>query len=198
MQSTLISFKNSMARIIQLEDRKIYQIKISLEDSKPLIWRRFLIPAEVSLATLHRIVQIVMGWTDSHMHEFKVGEISYGEMDGEMPHVRDQNKTTLEEIISTPRKQFSYHYDFGDSWHHTIVVEKITSREKDSRYPLCIGGERACPPEDCGGIWGYEQLLKAIKNPKTVEGKELLEWAGDFDPLRFELDEINAQLKKVR
>lgn len=184
-------------------ETKIYQLKISLRGITPPIWRRFHVPSDTRLSTLHPIIQVVMGWTNSHMHQFKVGKTYYGEtypddMDG-MPETRDERKAKLEELVSRPRAKFVYEYDFGDSWEHEIALEKILPAEAGVKYPVCLEGQRACPPEDCGGVWGYVDLLTVLQDEEHPEHEEMLEWLGEeFDPEAFRLAEINAALKRIR
>lgn len=184
-------------------EKKIYQLKISLRGITPPIWRRIHVPGDTRLSTLHPIIQVVMGWTNSHMHQFKVGETYYGEtypddMDG-MPETRDERKARLEELVSRPRAKFVYEYDFGDSWEHEIALEKILPAEAGVKYPVCLEGQRACPPEDCGGVWGYVDLLTVLQDEEHPEHEEMLEWLGEeFDSEAFRLAEINAALKRIR
>ncbi len=177
-----------------------YQLKITLRDSRPPIWRRVLVPGDFSLHKLHRVAQIAMGWTDSHLHQFLVGEICYGE-----PHpddeieMNDERRFTLNQIAPREKSKFVYEYDFGDSWEHEILVEKVLPPEPGVKYPLCVKGKRACPPEDVGGVWGYDTFLKAIRDPDHEEHDSYLEWiGGEFDPEAFDLDEINQELRRVK
>lgn len=178
----------------------IYQLKVTLYDSKPPIWRRIQVPADITLSRLHNILQVVMGWTDSHLHQFIVGEIYYG-----LPHpdwdfeVKDERRAKLYKIAPQEKAKFTYEYDFGDDWLHTILVEKILTPEEGRQYPVCIKGKRACPPEDCGGVWGYESFLEAIRDPNHPEHDEMLEWiGGSFDSEAFDLVAINQRLAQVR
>ena len=178
----------------------ICQIKVTLEDSKPPIWRRLLVRSDVTLADLHRIIQAAMGWSGYHLHQFIVGQTYYGE-----PHpdygseMRDERRIKLNQIVSREGAKFRYEYDFGDSWLHQVLVEKILPPEPGQHYPLCIKGSRACPPEDVGGIWGYSDFLEAIQDPDHPEHDEYLEWAGgEFDPAAFDLDEINQAVQALR
>lgn len=192
-----------MAAAKSATGKKIYQLKISLRGITPPIWRRIHVPSDVRLSMLHPILQVVMGWTNSHMHQFKMGKTYYGEtypddMDG-MPETRDERKTKLAEVVSRPRAKFVYEYDFGDSWEHEIALEKILPAEAGVRYPLCLAGQRACPPEDCGGVWGYGDLLDALQDEEHPDREELLEWLGEgFDPEAFHLAQVNAMLKQIR
>jgi hypothetical protein len=189
-----------MAALRKPSAAPIYQLKVTLKDSKPPIWRRILVPADVNLAKLHQILQAAMGWLGGHLHQFIVGGVYYGE-----PHpdfgdeIENERRVKLSQAASEVKDRFIYEYDFGDSWEHQIVVEKILPAELGVRYPICIAGKRACPPEDCGGVWGYESLLEAISDPKNPEHEEMLEWVGeDFDPEAFDLEEINEGLNRIR
>jgi hypothetical protein len=178
----------------------IYQVKVTLKNSKPPIWRRIEVPGDVRLDKLHRILQAVMGWEDYHLHQFIVGGEFYGEPhpDYEMwgPEMRDETRVSLRQIAPHEESRFVYEYDFGDGWEHTLLVEKILPPEPGVDYPRCVKGKRACPPEDVGGIWGYYGFLETIADADDPEHDDLLEWAGgEFDPEHFDLDEINAQLK---
>jgi hypothetical protein len=181
----------------------IYQLKISLLDIKPPIWRRFHVPSDMSLAKLHRVIQDVMGWEDGHLHQFKVGKTYYGvtypdDFDG-MPKTRDERKASLEMLVSKPKGKFVYEYDFGDSWQHEIVLEKILPPEPGVRYPVCLEGKRACPPEDCGGAWGYGDLLDVLQDPQHPDHEDMREWlGGEFDPEHFDAAAVNAALRRVR
>ncbi len=175
----------------------VYQIKVTLKGSKPPIWRRIQVTSDTSLHKLHRILQVVMGWEDYHLHQFTIGGEYFGE-----PHpdygfeMKDEAPVKLNQVVSGVKTRFTYEYDFGDSWEHTILVEKILPLEANKRYPVCLTGRRACPPEDCGGIWGYAHLLEAIQDPDHPEHEDLLEWLeDDFDPEAFDLDEINRELE---
>ena len=178
--------------------KNIYQLKVTLDHSKPPIWRRLLVPGNVNLFELHAIIQLSMGWTNSHLHMFRLGEEVYGEPEGDEfgdLGTKDETRYKLDKVANHQGIKFHYEYDFGDGWEHTLLVEKIILAEKGSIYPVCIGGKRACPPEDVGGMWGYEDLLNAIADPQNEEHDDILEWVGgDFDPEEFDLDEINKVL----
>jgi hypothetical protein len=180
----------------------IYQVKVTLKDSKPPIWRRIQVPGDVRLDTLHRILQVVMGWDDYHLHQFIVGGEYYGEPhpDYEVwgPEMRDETRVRLRQIAPREKSRFVYEYDFGDGWEHALLVEKILPSEPGVDYPRCIKGKRACPPEDVGGVWGYYDFLETISNPDDPEHDDMLDWiGGEFDPEHFDLDEINAELKNM-
>ncbi|MBN1942202.1 MAG: plasmid pRiA4b ORF-3 family protein [Phycisphaerae bacterium] len=244
------------------KELKVYEIRITLNGSKPPIWRKVAVSSDITLGELHEVIQIAMGWTNSHMHQFilqsknpkpvqqkqpnstvtvekKVIELPDGrkgyvistkpcddsvtpkpvesalpwfntsarnfvtkttpwgdptEMEGE-----DEKTVTLGEVCPKVKSKLIYEYDFGDDWEHTIEVQKIVTPEPAGKYPICLSGKKACPPEDCGGIWGYYEMLDAVGNPKHDSHKEMIEWIGDhFDSDAFDLEEVNAILAKWR
>ena len=180
----------------------IYQLKITLKDIRPPIWRRVQVDSDISLGQLHWVIQLSMGWTNSHLHSFHVQGIEYGvpmpdlafdEMD-----LRDEQSVKLSRLVPGEKFKFSYLYDFGDSWEHEVLVEKVLPAEPDINYPVCIKAKRTCPPEDCGGVWGYQEFLETIQDVEHPEHEAMLEWVGGFfDPEDAELGEINAQLKMI-
>jgi hypothetical protein len=177
----------------------VLQVKISLlGTSKPPVWRRLLIPATIRLDRLHHVIQAAMGWQDCHMHAFADGSCEYGPADPELGH-RDERKTTLDRLLKRQGERIRYTYDFGDSWEHEIVVEKVLAAEPGARHPVCVAGNGACPPEDCGGVWGYEHLREVLADPADEEHEEMLQWLGlqtdaELDPARFDVDEVNRAL----
>ena len=177
-------------------DKTIYQLKITLKDIKPPIWRRVQVEGSTKLSELHLMIQSAMGWYNCHLHQFSVEGMDYGE-----PHpdygfdMQDEKKVKLSSVIKSEKEKFFYIYDFGDSWEHSILVEKILPLDPKVSYPLCIKAKRACPPEDCGGAWGYIEFLEAIKNPTHPEHESFLEWVeGSFDSEFCDLQEINQRL----
>jgi hypothetical protein len=180
--------------------RSIYQIKISLIGAKPPIWRTFLVPSDLRLDAFHDVIQIVMGWTDSHLHQFIANNVFYGIPDDEFGmEIEDEAKFKVFHLLKKEKDTIKYEYDFGDSWEHKILLEKILPFDTKTALPVCIKGKRACPPEDCGGTWGYEDLLETISNVKHPEHKEMLEWlGGEFDPEEFDLEDINEDLAEYR
>lgn len=177
-----------------------YQLKITLRGSRPPIWRRFVVPESITLPKLHNVIQIVMGWTDSHLHEFIVGRVSYGVPDPEWPlGSRNEARVRINQLVDNEKQKMLYLYDFGDGWEHVIELEKIIVGDKTSSKPRCIAGKRACPPEDCGGIYGYYDLLVAIKDPDHPEHENMIEWlGGDLDSEFFDVDEINKILSTLK
>ena len=189
-----------MIKVKQPADIYAYQMKVTLEDSKPPIWRRIQVTSATALYRLHKILQEVMGWSDYHLHEFIIDNMHYGEPSQDYAFKMKNDKTMkLDQVISAEGTKFAYIYDFGDNWYHKILVEKILPLEADKHYPICLKGKRACPPEDCGGIHGYYGFVDAIQNPNHPEHDDMLEWVGgSFDPEAFDLDEINQKLRKIR
>ena len=178
---------------------KIYQLHISLKYIKPEIWRRFLVTDEVTFEKLHKIIQIVMGWEDYHLHEFSVGSRKFGMPDEEWDFYEAENekKVRLNELNMAENQKFGYLYDFGDSWEHEIKIEKLISIESGVKYPKCLAGERACPPEDCGGPWGYVDYLAAIADPQHEQHEEMLEWRGEFNAEAFDVKKATKEMRKV-
>jgi hypothetical protein len=183
---------------------KTYQLKIELEGITPPIWRRVLMPGNVSLGRLHSIIQVAMGWDNDHLHQFIIGKQVYSDPAFKLndswgaPPVLNEKKTLLADIAPRAGKVLIYVYDFGDSWEHRIKVEKILKQTPSKRNTVeCIDGARACPPEDCGGSWGYEDLLQAFEDPKHKGHESTIEWLGEeFDPEAFNLEKTNAALRR--
>ena len=173
-----------------------YQMKITLKGIRPPIWRRFQVRGDVRLSRLHEIIQVVMGWTDSHLHQFLIDGTYYRQPeDLEELGGEDENKTVLSDVVKKAGKRFLYEYDFGDGWEHELLVEKIIPVEAGFRKPICLGGRRHRPPEDCGGVYGYHDFLEAIRDPRHKEHVEMLEWVGGaFDSEAFDLALVNRAL----
>jgi hypothetical protein len=179
--------------------QSIFRITIALNDSSPPIWRRLLVPGSIRLAKLHDIFQAAMGWTNSHLHMFTIGEVSYGSQFDDYPEDEIDEKSVTVLRALTDVKQFTYEYDFGDSWDHTVVVEEKTTTRTGLKFAVCLDGSGACPPEDCGGTGGYERLLEALGNPSDPEHEALMEWAGGpIDVAAFDLARTNAELQRLR
>lgn len=178
----------------------IYSLKVSLRDSKPPIWRRLLVPGSITLYQLHHIIQIAMGWTDSHLHQFIIGDEYFSIPSPEdWEPVKDERRYHLNRIAPSENYKFIYEYDFGDGWEHEILVEKIQPAEAGVKYPLCIKGKRACPPEDVGGVWGYMEFVEAMRDPNHEEHDSYVEWWGDdFNPEEFDIEVVNRALQRIK
>jgi len=182
---------------------KAIQFKVALRYIRPPIWRRVVLPDNFTLGQLHDVIQVTMGWYNCHLHDFRFGDVHYtSQQASEMGEMDMENEETvfLSRVVTRPKQKFIYEYDFGDSWEHEVVVEKMLLIDPQAKYPVCLAGARACPPEDCGSFPGYCDILEALKAPKkTEEQKELLEWVGDgYDPERFDLDVVNKRLTRTR
>jgi|SRR6266545_408512 len=178
----------------------IYQLKVTLLGTSPPIWRRLLAPADMTLALLHDVLQVAMGWEDDHMHEFSIGQRRIGRLESEgrlmdLPDVEDEGTVRLSSILARVGSKAIYTYDFGDSWEHSIVLEKRLPVDPNATYPVCSDGRLACPPEDCGGIAGFYDLVEVLKDPDHERHGETLDWIGDdFDPEAFSADKVNRRL----
>jgi hypothetical protein len=177
--------------------RQIFQLKVSLAGVRPPVWRRVLVPGGYTLDRLHRVVQHAMGWRDCHLHSFEIDGRQYGEPDpdGELA-LRDELDVRLDAVVGKGDR-FRYTYDFGDWWEHDLVVEDVCAADPDERYPACVEGERACPPEDVGGPAGYAVLLAALADPGHPEHRMMREWAGSgFEPEFFAADRATTLLRR--
>ena len=176
---------------------KTYQLKISLLNARPPIWRRLLVAGSTPLSVMHDLIQIAMGWTNSHLHHFIAHEQFYGVPDPDFgwDEVLDESRYKLSQLLKREKDSLIYEYDFGDSWRHKITLEKILLTGPETRLPGCLKGKGSCPPEDVGGVWGYQHFLEAISDPQHPEHGEMLEWVGGpFDPADFDLEETNRLL----
>ena len=170
-------------------------LKVTLRGSKPPIWRRLIMPGSASLGALHAAIQAAMGWDGYHLHAFDVGGRQYGER-GALEDGADENRATLERLVRAGHRRFTYTYDFGDDWEHLVTVEKAGTAEEGLSIPACIAGKRACPPEDCGGVWGYYELLEALADPGRPDHAEQREWVPEtFDPEAFDVARADAAVK---
>ncbi|HUX53843.1 MAG TPA: plasmid pRiA4b ORF-3 family protein [Williamwhitmania sp.] len=178
---------------------QIYQVQVTLKDSKPKIWRRLLIPSDMLLADLHKVIQTSMGWTNSHLHQFIKDKKFYEVRQPDDDFWNDfksidykKKKIRVSDLLPAEKETMIYEYDFGDGWEHVITLEKILPMEEGRKYPTCVAGKMACPPEDCGGVWGYAEMLKTIQQPEHEDYNDTIEWLGeDFEPEYFNIDEIN-------
>ncbi|MFH1170409.1 MAG: plasmid pRiA4b ORF-3 family protein [Candidatus Vogelbacteria bacterium] len=189
-----------------METKSVYQFKISLNYSKPLIWRRIQVPATYTFWELHCAIQDAMGWSGGHLHGFMFANkknnwqtinimIPSPDNDEFMDRIVDERTAKVADYFEKISKQCKYEYDFGDGWVHTILLEKVVPIVSGEKYPKCLAGKRACPPDDCGGIGGYERLIDILKQPKHPEHKETMEWLGldfpnDLNPEHFDANEV--------
>ena len=188
-----------MARVRVTAMTKIFRIEIVLVDVDPVVRRVVEVPGEMSLAVLHEVVQDAMGWEHSHLHEFDVDGARYGLPDPDWDTaVADESQVKLFGLLKTG-DQADYVYDFGDNWHHRLVVEEVSAPEAGVRYPRCVAGQGACPPEDVGGVFGFEEFIEALADPAHPEHAERVEWWGSnrFDPHRFDLDSTDRALGRL-
>jgi Plasmid pRiA4b ORF-3-like protein len=164
-----------------------------------VIWRRLLVPGAVRMAKLADILLVAMGWSNSHLHAFTVGEKRYGMNYDEYPDEEiDEKSVTVLQALRDERP-FTFEYDFGDSWEHEVIIEEVTWSSVSLKYGVCLDGANACPPDDVGGTWGYCEFLRAISDPTHEEHKSYLEWiGGPFDPTQFDLGDVNAALQRIR
>ncbi len=209
-----------------VQPAQIHELKITLRGSKPPIWRRIAVPSDMRLNDLHNVIQVVMGWGNYHLHQFVVPNIQpkptreelasldwqaryekltmcrdrcWSDPRMEVEGAENEKKVKLCEMAPAVKSKFIYEYDFGDSWEHQIEVVKISPPAEGVKYPVCLAGELACPPEDSGGVWGYYEKLEVLKNPKREDYKDTFEWMGDnFDPEHFNLKKVNAALSKLQ
>lgn len=180
---------------------KIYEIKISLNYIKPLIWRRFQVRDDVKLTRLHSILQVMMGWENYHLYVFDFGDFHYTDPDSierdewDLGYLDGSNVKLRDVLLPSVGSKCQYRYDFGDNWEHTIVLEKILDPVPGESYPICIGGARACPPEDCGGTSSYAELLRVLADPEDEEYEDMKEWIGPhFDSEKFTPESANTRL----
>jgi hypothetical protein len=179
-------------------DETILQVKISLLESDPLVWRTVLLPSSFTLAKLHEVIQFAMGWEFSHLHEFQTKSGSYSDpkyfTDGFGKKPENEKKVDLASFVEAQIRKFTYIYDFGDGWQHEIKIEKVLKKDPKIHYPVCIAGENACPPEDCGGLPGYYEILDLLSNPRKKDENGMREWVGpDFNPKHFDAEAVNKK-----
>ena len=173
---------------------KLFVLHVRLRGIEPPIWRTIEVPGAWSLEDVHFAIQVAMGWTNSHLHQFKIGGTHYGMLDSDGAGdlgLEDEREHRLQDVVH--EDSFVYEYDFGDSWEHDVTVQRVADVAKPPRA-RCIAGARACPPEDCGGVGGYENLLEALANPDHEEHEDLVTWSGDFQPEQFMLPKRGADL----
>lgn len=179
---------------------QVYQLKVTLKGSKPPIWRKVLVRANVTLGHLHEIIQAVMPWENCHLHEFLVSNEHYGEPHPEFGDMMlDEDDISLAQAARKEKKKFTYIYDFGDGWQHEILMEKILQPEERIDYPVCTAGKNACPPEDSGSLWGYYNKLAIMNDPNHPDHDDIMEWMPeDWDSTFFDIDQVNKRLKGLQ
>jgi hypothetical protein len=177
-----------------------YQLKVTLRRSRPSIWRRLQVPSDITLLRLHRVLQVTMGWTDTHLHQYRVGNVYFGANDPEFGVVRiSERSTRLNDVLCDPKERMIYEYDFGDGWEHDVILEKVILPGESLEHPVVIAAKGACPPEDVGGIGGFYEFLEAQSDPSHPEHEAMMQWWGKrFDPAAYELSEVNILLKRYR
>jgi len=174
----------------------VHQLKVVLQGTRPPVWRRFLIPSRATLEDLHVVLQRIMGWHNYHLHQFERDGVLYGTSDrGHGVRRVSETRTKLHQVLRQPKEQMMYEYDFGDSWVHTVTLEKILPFEPDRDYPVITAGRRACPPEDVGGVFGYAVMLEALADPGHEDHEHFMEWVGEeYDPEAFDMRWLNARM----
>jgi Plasmid pRiA4b ORF-3-like protein len=180
-----------------ISGNEIYQIKVTLLRTVPPIWRRLLVPSNLTMSGLHYLLQLAMGWKDCHSHNFQLGGRSYGAIHLVQvgPDNLNESKVRLNQVLPRIRAKVVYTYDFGDCWRHAVVLERCLQADPNMSYPACTGGAGACPPEDCGGVVGFYSLLRTLRNPQHEGHKQLLEWLGrKYDPKVFSIEDVNRAL----
>ena len=181
--------------------RQIFQFRLSLEGIRPEVWRRVAVPSDFTLAQLHRVIQAAMGWQDYHLHEFIVSGRTYGVPDPDYDidrDVIDDRTAHLRDLNLSPGTRVAYLYDFGDNWRHIVELEDVLSVGSEAAIPVCLAGEHATPPEDVGGVSGYEEFLEILADPSHEEHEHMRSWVGRrFDPEYFSNEEANRRLRKA-
>ena len=175
---------------------EVYAIKVTLLRTRPVVWRRILVPGDITFRQLHRTLQTVMGWTDSHLHQFALPRQKFaGASYGVGTKVGNESRTALGQLIWTVGARLQYEYDFGDGWQHELVLEQILLGD-ESFQQMCVAGARCCPPEDCGGPQGFADLIEALGDANHAGHEEVCEWLGDFVPESFSVEDINRKLRR--
>lgn len=179
----------------KIKKRQVLEFKVSLLGTEPLVWRKFLAHDFIKLSELHMLIQMTMGWEARHLYEFKINGISFMEKDDEIGgNAVDPESAILSDVIGIVKK-FTYIYDFGDGWQHEVEIINRCDHDPKLKYPICIAGENACPPEDCGGIYGFDQLKKTLKTKNSKAKDEALEWLGGYyNPNSFDPNFVNKHL----
>lgn len=174
----------------------VHTLKVALRGVKPPVWRRVVVPSETTLPKLAHMLEAAMGWQGYHLHMFDAGGVLFGEPDEDADDMIDERRVTVKHVLPRVKSKLRWDYDFGDGWEHDVVAEAIDAPTPRVRYPVCVGGKRACPPEDSGGVPGYERLIAALKDPLDPEHDDFVTWAPDgFDPAAFDVAEANQRLR---
>jgi hypothetical protein len=184
-----------------MSSKKVYRLKVTLIGIAPPIWRAIQVPGSIKLCCLHSALQVVMGWKDNHLHEFEKDGKRWGIVqlyEDEELDVTEDADVTLAEVLMSEGDSMIYIYDFGDHWQHEVVLEKIITMGNIVKAPLCLGGERRCPPEDVGGVSGYQEFLEVIVDPKHEEYEHYVGWAGGHFLDEFDLKAANKRLALMR
>ena len=172
----------------------VYVIKVTLIGTRPPVWRRILVPRDITLRNLHRTLQTVMGWTNSHLHQFVLPRQMSSELRLSVgTKVADENRTEVGDLMRTAGAKLFYEYDCGDGWQHELLLEEVLLGDETFQQ-TCVAGKRCCPPEDCGGPQGFAELLQALQDANHPSHDEAFEWLGDFVPESFSADEVNRRL----
>jgi hypothetical protein len=180
----------------------IGNLRVELEDIEPLIWRRVAVRTSMNLKAVHSVIQVAMGWLDCHLWKFAAGDSKYGMLIPDDPdwneRIKDAATTKLSALLTTGVREVGYVYDMGDNWQHRIIVEKLKAAEPGALYPQFLGGERRCPPEDCGGIPGYYEFLGNIASKECKQRQAALNWyGGPYDPDEIDEQKILIALKQI-
>ena len=186
---------------LQMRIMDIYQLKISLLDIEPKIYRVVQVPAGITLRNLHKVIQKVMPWENCHLYQFVKGQTSYAPQSSQFSFSNglSDRSVPLSDLLVKARQKLVYEYVFGDGWLHEIILQKIIPAEEGVRYPICVEGRYAAPPEDSGGPPGYCDLLEALNDPQHPGHDEAREWLGEeFDPEYFDLEKVNKQLLRIK
>jgi len=175
---------------------EVYVVKVTLLGTRPPVWRRILVPRDITLQHLHRTLQTVMGWTNSHLHQFVVQRQTFSDPRSRVgTKVANENRNRLGELIWTVGASLLYEYDFGDGWQHKLLLQEVLTGD-ESFQQICVAGKQCCPPEDCGGPRGFAELLNALRDANHPGHEEVCEWLGDYVPESFSADEINRRLRR--
>ena len=181
--------------------KTVHRLKVTLRQVKPPVWRRIEVASNIKLSELSGVLEAAMGWLGGHLHAFEAEGVLYETPDGENLgfRPRDERRARLGEVLPSVKSRMRWDYDFGDGWEHDVVVEAIEPMRSEAVYPVCLAGKRACPPDDCGGPWGYSNLLAAISDPAHEEREELIEWLPPgFDADAFDIEEATEMMRSTR